>query len=46
MYKDLELGDCVATTNQQETQRYCTIFARIRAGKLQRYVPQTRISAI
>ncbi len=46
MYEDLELGDCIATTDQQETQRYRDIFARIRAGKLQRYVPQTRISAI
>ena len=39
MYEDLQLGDCIATTNQQETQRYCSIFARLRAGKLQRYIP-------
>ncbi len=46
MYEDLELGNCVATTNQQETQRYCSIFARIRASKLQRYIPQAPISAL
>ena len=46
MYEDLQLGNCVATTNQQETQRYCSIFARLRAGKLQRYIPQSRISRL
>ncbi len=39
MYEDLHLGDCVATTNPQETQRYCSIFAKLRASKLQRYIP-------
>ncbi len=46
MYEDLQLGNCIATTNQQETQRYCNIFARLRAGKLQRYIPQSRISLL
>jgi len=44
MYEDLQLGNCVATTNQQETQRYCSIFARLRASKPQRYIPQSRTS--